>query len=62
MTKKLAENKNPWACKNRQGTLRGGQFVLTSKYPLDPTPPKTRNPNALATKGATKVVRHEPLG
>ena len=39
-----------------------GQIVLTSKYMLNITPPKTRNPNNVETKGSTKLVRHEPLG
>ena len=35
--------------------------MLTSKYTLNPTPPKTNTHNAVATKGATKVAMHDPL-
>ena len=34
--------------------------MITSKYMLNPTHPKTTNPNAVAPKGATKVERNEP--
>ena len=34
--------------------------MLTSKEPLNHTPPKTRNTTYVATKGATKVVIQEP--
>ena len=36
-----------------------GSNMITSKYMVNPTPLKTRNTNAVATKAATKVVRHE---
>ena len=39
----------------------GGQIVLTNKNILNYTHPKTRKPNVVSTKGATKVVRHELL-